>query len=107
MNHQEVVATVARRLPHRSKREVAEVLEVMVEVWIEQLSQPGQVVQLADFGRLSIDVHRLQVSGAVRKTLAEQRGADHPESLRRIAGRFRPAPRLRQAIEAVCKEEVN
>ena len=79
----------------------------MVEVCIEQLSQPGQVIQIADLGRFSIDVHQLQVAGAVRKTLVEQHGAEHPETLSRIAGRFRPAPRLRQAIESVIKEEVN
>lgn len=107
MNHQQLVAAIARRLPQRSKREVAEVLEVMAEVCTEQLSRPGQVVQITDLGRLSIDVHRLQVAGAVRKTLAEQLGSEQPETLRRITGRFRPAPRLRQAIESTVKEEVN
>ena len=62
MNHQELVAAIARRLPDRSRREVAEVLEVMIDICIEQLSQPGQVVQIADLGRLSIDVHPLQVA---------------------------------------------
>jgi nucleoid DNA-binding protein len=107
MNHQELVAAIARRLPDRSRREVAEVLEVMVDVCIEHLSHPGQVVQITDLGRLSIDVHPLRVAGAVRKTLAEQIGSEQPETLRRIAGRFRPAPRLRQAIEAIYKESVN
>ena len=107
MNHQELVAAIARRLPDRSRREVAEVLEIMVEVCIEQLSQPGQVIQITDLGRLSIDVHQLQVAGAVRKTLVEQHGADPPKTLKRIVGRFRPAPRLRQAIESAIKEEVN
>ncbi|NDJ77898.1 MAG: HU family DNA-binding protein [Chloroflexi bacterium] len=107
MNHQELVATIARRLPDHSKGDVAEVLEVMVDVCIEHLSHPGQVVQITDLGRLSIDVHRLQVAGAVRKTLIEYRGAGQPETLKRIVGRFRPAPRLRQAIESAIKEEVN
>ena len=107
MNHQELVAAIARRLPDRSKREVAEVLEVMVEVCTEQLSQPDQIIQIADLGRLSIDVHQLQVAGAVRKTLADQYGPGHPDTLARIVGRFRPAPRLRQAIETVIKEDVN
>jgi nucleoid DNA-binding protein len=101
MNHQQLVTAIARRLPDRSKRDVAEVLEVMVEICTEQLSQPDQVIQIADLGRLSIDVHQLQVAGAVRKTLADQHGPDHPETLRRIVGRFRPAPRLRQAIETI------
>jgi nucleoid DNA-binding protein len=107
MNHQELVAAIARRLPHRSRREVAEVLEVMIDICIEQLSQPGRVVQITDLGKFSIDVHRLQVSGAVRKTLIEHHGEDQPEILNRIVGRFRPAPRLRQAIEAIYKERVN
>ena len=107
MNHQQLVTVIARRLPHRSKRDVAEVLEVMVEICIEHLSQPKPVIQIADLGRLSIDVHQLRVSGAVRKTLADQHGPEHPATLARIVGRFRPAPRLRQAIESVIKEDVN
>ncbi len=107
MNHQELVTAIARRLPHRSKREVAEVVEVLVDICIEQLSQAGRVVQIADLGQLSIDVHQLRVAGAVRKTLLEYHGAERPVTLRRIVGRFRPAPRLRHAIESVIKEGVN
>jgi hypothetical protein len=99
------VTTIARRLPHRSKREVAEVLEVMIEVCNEQLSQPDRIIQFADLGRLSIDVHQFKAAGAVRKTLAENSSGDQPETLKRIVGRFRPAPRLRQAIEANYQEE--
>ena len=106
MNHQQLVTAIARRLSHRSKGDVAEVLEVMVEVCIEQLSHPGQVVQIADLGRLSIDVHQLRVGGAVRKTLVDQHGPEHPDTLARIVGRFRPASRLRQAIETTYKEDV-
>lgn len=101
MNHQQLVIAIARRLPDRSRCEVAEVLEMMVNVCIEQLSQPGQIVQIADLGRLSIDVHPLHASGVVRS----QHGAQQPEILTRLVGRFRPAPRLRQAIESVIKEE--
>lgn len=107
MNHQQLVTAIARRLPQRSKHDVAEVLEVLVEICTEQLSQPEQVIQIADLGRLSIDVHQLRVGGAVRKTLADQHGPEHPDTLARIVGRFRPAPRLRQAIEAIYMEEVN
>jgi nucleoid DNA-binding protein len=107
MNHQELVTAIARRLPDRSKRDVAEVLEVMVEICTEQLSLPDQNVQIADLGRLSIDVHQLRVSGAVRKTLADQHGPGYPDTLARIVGRFRPAPRLRQAIETTYEEAVN
>ena len=107
MNHQQLVIAIARRLPDRSRREVADVLEMLVNVCIEQLSQPGQVVQIADLGRLSIDVHPLRASGAVRKTLTGQHGARQPETLNRMVGRFRPTPRLRGAIESVIKEEVN
>ena len=102
MNHQQLVIAIARRLPDRSRREVAEVLEMLVNVCVEQLSQPGQVVQIADLGRLSIDVHPLRASGVV----CSQHGARQAETLTRLVGRFRPAPRLRQAIETVIKEEV-
>ena len=107
MNHQQLVTAIAQRLPHRSKRDVAEVLEVLAEVCTEQLSQPEQVIQIADLGRLSIDVHQLRVGGAVRKTLAAQHGPEHPDTLPRIVGRFRPAQQLRQAIETNYKEGVN
>ena len=96
MNHQELVAAIARRLPDRSRREVAEVLAVMTDICIEQLSRPGRVVQIADLGRLSIDVHQLQAAGAVE-----------PKTLTRIVGRFRLAWRLRQAIELAIEEELH
>lgn len=105
MNHQELVAAIARRLPHRSRREVAEVLDVLVDICIEQLSHPDQTIQIADLGRFSLDVHPLRVGGAVRTTLRDHHGTDQPDTLRRIVGRFRPAPRLRQAITAFYEEK--
>ena len=62
MNHQQLVTAIARRLPHRSKGDVTEVLEVMVEICTEQLSQPDQIVQIANLGRLSIDIHQQKES---------------------------------------------
>jgi nucleoid DNA-binding protein len=107
VNHQELVNAIARRLPHRSRREVAEVLEVMTDICIQQLSHPGQIIQIADLGRLSIDVHQLRVAGVVRKTMIEHHGAERTKTLKRIVGRFRPARRLRQAIETTIKEELH
>ena len=37
MYHRDVIAKIARRLPHRTQRDVAEVVEVLTEVWSEEL----------------------------------------------------------------------
>lgn len=35
--HREAIATVARRLPHRTRREVVEIIELLIEVWSKEL----------------------------------------------------------------------
>ena len=66
MNHREVIKQVARRFPDLTQRQIAEVLDVLVEVWRAELAQSGGEVVIRDFGRLTVEVQRMRNSGAVR-----------------------------------------
>lgn len=94
MIHREVIAEVARRLPHRTQRDVAEVVEVLTEVWLKELVA-GQSIILPDIGRLSIEVQDMRAGG-----LMAQHGR-----LRRVYGRFRPTESLKIAIQEVDLEQ--
>ena len=88
MIHREVIAEVARRLPHRTQRDVAEVVEVLTEVWLKELVA-GQSIIMPDIGRLSIEVQDMRAGG-----LLAQHGR-----LRRVYGRFRPTENLKTAMQ--------
>ncbi len=90
MYHRDVIAEVARRLPHQTRRDVNEVVEVLTEVWFEELASGGEV-SLPDIGRLSIEVQDMTAGGAL---------ASHGR-LRRVYGRFRPTPKLKERIGEV------
>ena len=53
MYHRDVIAKIARRLPHCTQREVAKVIEVLTEVWSEELIN-GKEIIVPDVGRLSM-----------------------------------------------------
>jgi nucleoid DNA-binding protein len=88
--HRDVIAKIARRLPHRTRRDVAEVVELLLEVWSEELINGSEVV-LPDIGRLSIEVQDMTAGGAL---------AAHGQ-LRRVYGRFRPTPALKTKLQEV------
>lgn len=90
MYHRDVIARIARRLPHRTQRDVAEVVELLIEVWSEELAK-GEVVSIPNVGKLRVEVQDLRTGGALR-----QRGR-----LRRVYGRFRPTEALKELIEEV------
>ena len=94
MYHREVIAAVARRLPQHTRRDVAEVIEVLTEIWSDELANGGEVV-LPGIGRLSIEVQAMKAGGAL---------AQHGR-LRRVYGRFRPTPGLKAKIEEVDFEQ--
>ncbi len=94
MYHRDVIAYIARRLPHRTRRDVAEVVEVLTEVWSEELIKGSEVI-VPDIGRLRIEVQDMRAGGALG-----QHGR-----LRRVYGRFRPTPGLKQQIEEVELEQ--
>jgi len=88
--HKNVIAKIARRLPHRTRRDVSEVVELLIEVWSEELIEGGEVV-LPDIGRLSIEVQDMNAGGAL---------AQHGR-LRRVYGRFRPTTNLKAKLQEV------
>lgn len=92
MRHREMIAYIARRLPHQTQRDVEEVIDVLIELMQDTLVQ-GESVSLPDIGTLSIEVQEVQAAGAVRQRLLTQ------ETLTRIYGRFRPTEALKKRVQ--------
>jgi nucleoid DNA-binding protein len=90
MYHRDVIAKIARRLPHRTQRDVAEVVEILTEVWSEELLKREELI-VPDIGRLSIEVQDMQAGGALGRY----------GRLRRIYGRFRPTPNIKKQMQEV------
>ncbi|MBZ0280541.1 MAG: HU family DNA-binding protein [Anaerolineae bacterium] len=90
MYHRDVIARIARRLPHRTQRDVAEVIEVLTEVWSKELVK-GEEIIVPDIGRLSIEVQDMKAGGAL----------DKYGRLRRVYGRFRPTENLKERLQEV------
>ncbi|NUQ05802.1 MAG: HU family DNA-binding protein [Anaerolineae bacterium] len=99
MNHREVIKQVARRFPDLTQQQIAEVLEVLVEVWSGALTQSNDVV-IRDFGRLAVEVQQMKNSGAIRA----QMGSSAPERMTRLYFRFYPVGSLRCRIAHDLKE---
>jgi nucleoid DNA-binding protein len=94
MNHRQTVTEITKRLPRLKRRDVAEVLEVMTELWLEELAQPGQTVTVADLGKLLVEVQTFRSGGAVGR-----------RTVKRVYVRFRPTGRFRQVVlDAHIKE---
>ena len=94
MNHRQTVSEIGKRLPRLKRRDVAEVLEVMAELWLDQLAHPGQTVTVADLGKLAVEVQTVRSGGAVGRRI-----------LKRVYVRFRPTAKFRQAIITAYIEE--
>jgi hypothetical protein len=104
MSYRKTITEIARRLPHRSRCEVAEVLDVLRDLWLAELVQPCKTITLFDLGTLSIEVQELQTAGAVRQTLQDKWGDEYPDLIQRIYGRFRPSAILRRALAETRRE---
>jgi len=102
MNHRQLMSAVARRFPDLTQRQIADVLDVLVEVWRAELAQPGGEVVIRDFGKLTVEVQRMRNAGIVRAHM----GGNAPDHLRRLYFRFRPTPGLREEVEQHLKEGV-
>jgi len=87
MNHHQTVTEISKRLPRLKRRDVAEVLEVMAELWLEELAQPGQTVTVADLGKLAVEVQSFRSGGAVGR-----------RTVKRVYVRFRPTGKFRQFV---------
>ena len=94
MNHRQTITEISKRLPRLKRRDVAEVLEVMTELWLEELAQPGQTVTVADLGKLAVEVQTVQSGGAVGRRI-----------LKRVYVRFRPTAKFRQVVLDAYIEE--
>jgi nucleoid DNA-binding protein len=94
MNHRQTVTEISKRLPRLKRRDVADVLEVMAELWLEALAQPGQTVTVAALGKLMVEVQTVRSGGAVGQ-----------RTLKRVYVRFRPTGKFRQhMLDAYTKE---
>jgi nucleoid DNA-binding protein len=98
MNQQELVNAIARKLYRFSRRDIAEVLEVMLELWAEELTRPEGYLYLHGIGRLYVETQRIPSAGVIREALQEKHGAAAPRQLHRLYFRFRPADTLKQAV---------
>jgi nucleoid DNA-binding protein len=87
MNHRQTITEIGKRLPRLKRRDVAEVIQVMTELWLEELAQPGRTVTVADLGKLQVEVQTVQSGGAVGQ-----------RTLKRVYVRFRPTGKFRQAV---------
>jgi nucleoid DNA-binding protein len=87
MNHRQTVSEISKRLPRLKRRDVAEVLEVMAELWLEELAQPGRTVTVVDLGKLMVEVQTVRSGGAVGR-----------RTPKRVYVRFRPTGRFRQRV---------
>jgi nucleoid DNA-binding protein len=65
MIHSEVIATIARRLPHRTRRDVTEIIELMVELWSDELLR-GHTVTIPDIGQLKLEIQDIQTGGILK-----------------------------------------
>jgi len=98
MNHQQTVREISRRLPRLERRDVAEVLDIMAELWLEALAQLGTTVTLGDLGKLVVEVQTIHSSGVIQQRLQKHHGDAAPKTLKRVYVRFRPTAKLRAAI---------
>jgi nucleoid DNA-binding protein len=94
MNHRQTIAEISKRLPRLKRRDVAVVLEVMTELWLEELAQPGQTVTVADLGKLAVELQSFRSGGAVGQ-----------RTVKRVYVRFCPTGKFRQfVLNAYIKE---
>lgn len=99
MNHRQVIRKVAGHFPDLTQQQIADVLDVLVDVWSVALAQSDGVV-IRDFGRLTVEIQRMKNSGAIRAHM----GGSAPEYLTRLYFRFYPVGSLRRRIERDLKE---
>ena len=88
MIYKEVIAHIARRLPHQQQREVREVVDLLIEVWSDELLRGNEVI-MPTIGKLNIEVQDIQAGGALI----------NQGRLQRVYGRFRPTPTLKRKIK--------
>ncbi len=88
MIYKEVVAHIARRLPHQEQRDVREVIDLLIEVWSDELTNGNEVI-VPTIGKLSIEIQDIKAGGVLV----------HEGNLKRVYGRFRPTPTFKRKIK--------
>lgn len=104
MYYAETVAAVARKLYRFSKKDVAEVLDVLIEVWQEELLQPDGTLHIKGFGRLHVEEQEVSTRGAVRQLL-QAKGKVVPDRVKRYYFRFQPSEKFKQQIVAYRQQK--
>ena len=97
MFHDETVAAVARKLYRFSRRDVAEVLDVLIEVWQEVLLQPNAVIHIKGLGKLRVDEQEIATPESVKKLMVTQH-KDVPATIKRYYFRFYPSDAFKQQL---------
>lgn len=103
MNHTEFVNAVAQKLYRFTRRDIAEVMDVMLEIMHTELLRPGGYIQFQELGKLYIEQQQIRPAGVIRQTLMEKPG-QLPTTLNRYYFRFQPAETFRQAL-VIAREE--
>ncbi len=98
MNHQQSIDAVARRLYRFSRRDVAEIMEVLVEVWREELLRPEGNVHIRGLGNLYVQLQQIEANG-LAKQLMEQMGQPSGKVTRSYF-RFHPTRALKRDLAA-------
>jgi nucleoid DNA-binding protein len=84
MSYREIIAEVARRLPHYTQCDIAEVVEILTEIWARELHDQ-QTIIIPNIGRLRIEIQDMKAGGIM---------GQH-QRLARIYGRFRPHAKIK------------
>lgn len=88
MIYKEVVAHIARRLPHQEQRDVREVIDLLIELWSDELAT-GNEILLPTIGKLTIEIQDIKTGGVLA----------HEGNLKRIYGRFRLTPTFKRKVK--------
>jgi hypothetical protein len=99
-----MVTMIAKRLPYLRRRDVKEVIAVMLELWNDELLRPHGEIQFNGIGRLYVETHPLRATGIVRQHLRQKWGANAPQTVTRLVVRFRASHILRAAISAAYEK---
>ena len=89
MNQTETVNAVARKLRRFNRREVREMITVLVEIWSEELLRPDGEIRIDGLGKLYIDQQIIPASGIIKQKLEQLHGNSNT-AINRYYFRFRP-----------------
>ena len=89
MNRNKTIADVARLLPDRTQGDIAEIYDLICDLWQNELCQAGGAIYIPNVGRLFIESQQMKAGGTVKEFTSQDR-------LTRIYGRFKPTKSLKR-----------